>query len=86
MKIASDFLAALIRGKITLEDTDGTKGWVPLTHIKLKFGMGTTLLQFYKGDILIASNTASFDPASGNTLTLSADHGFEMKLEVEIHP
>ena len=84
MRIASDFLAALIRGKITMENVDGTKGWVPLTHVTLRFNNGAVGMQFYKDKILVATNSAAFDPTNGSTLTLAADTGFTMKLEVEI--
>ena len=85
MRIASDFLAALIRGKITMENVDGTKGWVPLTHIKLLFTKGDVVIHFYKDKILVATRSTAFDPTSVSVLTLAANNGFTMNIEVEIN-
>jgi hypothetical protein len=87
MKIAKEFLTALMTGKTTVDDCVAGKGSVYLDRMTLTFGKDTATLKYFTHDnILVSSLDFSFNPFNGNVLTLAATESFTMKLEVELSP
>lgn len=82
VKIEKALLTGIMQGRIKMEDTVGTSGWVKIDAFCLYLTPSGVHFDFRAGGDIVATIEHPANLRQGGTLMLDAGSGFEMRLQL----